>query len=409
MWENLRKFNLDHCDLPTMLWNVAVGLRVLTLNIERNYDKGIPIYYYILTFVITVSYFYVFLICMIWFVFIRCRQTGDLTSAMVVLSLGISSEIGTIKLLCMFIYVDKIKMLVDEFLECDAQTVLGDRFRSNLLKTLRVVKKRALLYWTVIVGNGILYLLKPVVMPGKNLPENHYVIYGLEPMFETPNYEIACAIMTAGVFFICYVPASATAYLIVIVGYIEAQLLALSEEVLQIWPDAVKNVEAHINVVDIEEFEPNTNILINKYVEKRLKEIIIRHALIKELFLKIEDIFKGAIAIGFLLLVLGLIAELLGKLENTFLQMPFAFMQVAMDCFNGQRVMDACVVFEEAVYDCQWEKFNKANMKMVLIMLQNAQKTMTLSAGGIAMLNFTCLMSITRGIYSAYTALRSTF
>lgn len=97
---------------------------------------------------------------------------------------------------------------------------------------------------------------------------------------------------------------------------------------------------------------------------------------------------------GFLLLVLGLIAELLGKLENTFFQMPFAFKQVAMDCFNGQRVMDACFVFEKAVYDCQWEKFNKANRKMVLMLLQNAQQTMILLAGGIATLKFTCLMSI---------------
>lgn len=69
-------------------------------------------------------------------------------------------------------------MIVDDFLECDAQTVMGDRFRSNLLKALRAVKKRALLYWTVIIGNGILYLLKPVVFPVKNLPENCYVIYG---------------------------------------------------------------------------------------------------------------------------------------------------------------------------------------------------------------------------------------
>lgn len=73
---------------------------------------------------------------------------------------------------------DKIRMIVDDFLECNTQTIMGDRFRSNLLKALRALKKRALLYWTVIVGNGILYLLKPVVMPGKNLPENHYVIYG---------------------------------------------------------------------------------------------------------------------------------------------------------------------------------------------------------------------------------------
>lgn len=75
--------------------------------------------------------------------------------------------------------------------------------------------------------------------------------------------EIACAIMTANVFFICYVLASVTAYLIVVVGYTEAQLLALNE-VLQIWPDAIKIVKSDINVANLEEYEPNTNVLINK-------------------------------------------------------------------------------------------------------------------------------------------------
>ena len=79
-----------------------------------------------------------------------------------------------------------------------------------------------------------------------------------------------------------------------------------------------------------------------------------------------------------------------------------------MDCFAGQRVADASIMFEASVYDCKWENFDKANMKLVLVILQNSQKTMTLSAGGVRALNFTSLMSVFRGIYSAYTALRST-
>ncbi|XP_075980338.1 uncharacterized protein LOC142979358 [Anticarsia gemmatalis] len=400
MWEQARKFSLNHCDLKTMLWNVAVGLRVLTLNIDNKYDKGIPFYYYILTLVTGTCYFYVYLISMTWFVFIRCQQTGDLVAAMVVLSLGISSEIGPLKLFYMIFYVEKIKEIADDYLAIDAQITPGTRFHTNLLKSLRMVKKRAIIYWMVLVCNGVLYLLKPVIMPGRNLPENYFVIIGLEPMFETPNYEIACAMMAAGVFFICYVPACVSPYLIVIAGYTECQMLALSKEIIEIWPDCIEEAkERHINV--------KNKITINKYVEKRLKEIIRRHALVINMFKNVEEVFRGSIAMGFFLLVLGLIAELLGKLENTYLQMPFAFMQVAMDCFTGQRVMDASVIFEQAVYDCKWENFDKTNMKLVLMILQSSQKTMTMSAGGIAMLSFTCLMTITRGIYSAYTTLRS--
>nr|QLI62061.1 odorant receptor 18 [Streltzoviella insularis] len=35
----IHKFGLEHCDLPTMLWNVSFLLRALTLNIDGRYKK----------------------------------------------------------------------------------------------------------------------------------------------------------------------------------------------------------------------------------------------------------------------------------------------------------------------------------------------------------------------------------
>ncbi|XP_075980775.1 uncharacterized protein LOC142979627 [Anticarsia gemmatalis] len=402
--QKVRKFSLEYCDFPTMLLNVSMLLRVICINIDHNYKLGIPFYYYIITAVTVTCHFYVYMFSMTWFVFWRCTETGDLVAAMVVLSLGITSQIGNIKLIYMFLQTSKINKIADGYLSCDALVVPGSRFHINLQKTMRKVKIRAMMYWMVIVGNGVLYLLKPVILPGRNLPENHYVIYGLEPMFETPNYEIAYFMMIAGVFIICYVPANVTAYFIVIAGYTESQMLALSEEVLKVWPDALKQAEEEMSTDRAEE---NTKAVINKLVKRNLKEIIIRHALLIDLFDQVEHVFRGAVALGFVLLVLGLLAELLGKLENTYLQMPFAFVQVAMDCFTGQRVMDASVVFEQAVYECQWENFDRTNMKLVHVMMQNSQKIMSLSAGGMTMLSFNCFMSIAKGVYSAYAALRS--
>lgn len=60
--------------------------------------------FYILTTVATVCYLYVYLISMVWFVFCRCPETGDVLAALVVFSLGVSSEIGTLKLFYMFFY-----------------------------------------------------------------------------------------------------------------------------------------------------------------------------------------------------------------------------------------------------------------------------------------------------------------
>lgn len=231
-------------------------------------------------------------------------------------------------------------------------------------------------------------------------------------MYETPNYQIAFFLMTSGVIFTCYLPANITAFLIVITGYIEAQMLALTEELLHLWEDAEKDYHKNKqtnNVLDkTEDNQVNKTKFINEYIGVRLKDIIKNHGLNISLLHQVEYVFSGAIALEFFLLVIGLIAELLGGLENTYIEIPFAMMQVGMDCFTGQRVMDASTKFERAVYDCKWENFNKANMKIVQIMLQSSQKTMKLSAGGIIMLSFSCLMQVNRSVYSAYTTLRTT-
>lgn len=197
------------------------------------------------------------------------------------------------------------------------------------------------------------------------------------------------------------------AFLIIVSGYVEAQLLALSEELLNLWD----NAELEYLSTDIEEDsliadEVKTDS-VNKLVQIKLRDIIISHTTALNLLLQVEDIFRGAFAFEFLILSVGLIAELLGGLENTYMQVPFAIIQVGMDCLTGQRVIDACAVFEQAVYACKWERFDVANMRTVLVMLMNSQKTLTLSAGGITALSFMTLMAVFKNIYSAFTTLQS--
>lgn len=187
----------------------------------------------------------------------------------------------------------------------------------------------------------------------------------------------------------------------------EAQILALGEELLNVWDDAKLQYQG-IDDVDEEEFDiKEKHDAINESINLRLKDIIKGHATTINLLLQVEDIYRGAFAFEFAILSIGLIAELLGGLENTYMEVPFAIIQVGMDCLTGQRVMDACHTFENAVYSCKWERFNATNMKTVFLILMNSQKTLTLTAGGIAVLNFAYLMSVIRSVYSAFTTLRS--
>ncbi|KAL0821461.1 hypothetical protein ABMA28_004932 [Loxostege sticticalis] len=417
MWENLHKFglSLEYCNLSTMLWNVGFLLRPLTLNVDSRHKDRIPISSYVFTITIASCYFYVYLFNMLWFVFIKCRETGDLITAMLVLSLGISSEIGPCKLFSMLFYKETIRTIVEGYLICDAQTLKGDRFSRNLLKTLRDVKKRVLIFWVVIIGNGLFYIIKPIVLPGRHLTEDLLIIYGLEPMYETPNYQIAFFMMCCGTTCCCYLPANIGAFLIILVGYTEATMLALSEELLNLWTDAQsyytnnhEEIETTVEGAMVTPNDADANRIMNTYIKQSLENIVKIHTKNISLIQQIEHVFRGAIAVEFVLVICAIISELLGGLENTYLEMPLTFMIVGMDCLIGQKMMDACDTFESAVYDCKWENFNVANTKTVLMMLQNSQKNMVLSAGGMATLSFSCLMSVLQSTYSAYTTLRST-
>nr|AQQ73512.1 olfactory receptor 33 [Heliconius melpomene rosina] len=410
--DQIRKFGLEYCDLPTMLWNVSIMLRILTLNIDKRNTKRIPTLYYIFTAVVITSYIYVYNISVVWYSFFYCRTTPTCyrLSSIIVFSLGVASSIGVCKLFFMYLYEDKIRDIAAECLLCDAKTIPGSRFEINILKTMRFIKKRAMIFWIVIISNGVVYFLKPLLIPGRHFSEDDLIVLGLDPVLESPNYEIAFALTTAGIFVTVYLPSNITGFLIIVTGYIEAQILALSEEIIQLWVDAENN---YINTVPVhnEELprqEKNKEKAINEFINNRLKDIVKIHIININIFHQVEDVFRGAIAIEFTLLMISLTAVLLGGLENTYMQIPFGLMQVAVDCFTGQRVIDACVTFERAIYSCQWENFDVKNMKIVLLLLQNSMKTLKLSAGGLSTLSFPCFMSVLNSIYSAFTTLHST-
>ncbi|CAG4994574.1 unnamed protein product [Parnassius apollo] len=227
-------------------------------------------------------------------------------------------------------------------------------------------------------------------------------LIGLEPMFETPNYQVARFTLTASTIFLGHLTTNITAFHIIVTGYTEAQMLALSDELIYLWEDIKKEHQG------LPDDNRNKHDILNKSVKKRLKEIIKRHIINIDLHNKVDNIFRGAIAVEFMLLVLALIAELLGGLKNTYMEVPFALVLVATDCWTGQRVVNACDVFENSVYDSKWENFDKSNMKTIYLMYLISQKTLKMSAGGVFMLDLACFMSINKFIYSTYTTLEST-
>ncbi|XP_047535755.1 uncharacterized protein LOC125070099 [Vanessa atalanta] len=366
---SLGKFGLQHCDLPTMFANVAVLLRLITIKINHRFSKRIPLIFYITTSIAGLTYSYAYIVSMIW---------------------------------------KEIENFVDKFLQCDSRVTPNTRFAKNLRKMLKVVKRRATVIWVLLVSDGVIYLLIPFLLPGRQLTVDVYIFYGLEPMLETPNYEIANFVMIVGIGFAVYTMVSVMAYIIVIVGYNEAQLHALSEELLNVWDDSqyfYNNIEHRITD-DQESYTQNQ--IMNEYVRISLKNITKFHIANINLTHELDYDMRPILAFEYSIKTVSIISGLLGGLENTFLQLPYTIVQIFMDCLSGQRLIDACDQFEKSVYSCKWEKFNVSNQRTVRLMLMMSQKTLMLSAGGVAKLNFNFFMNILKSTYSVYTTLKST-
>lgn len=68
--------------------------------------------------------------------------------------------------------------MVAEYLTCNNLLIPESRFERKILKTMRHVKKRAIIFWIVIMSNGLVYITKPLILPGRHLPEDKFVLLG---------------------------------------------------------------------------------------------------------------------------------------------------------------------------------------------------------------------------------------
>ncbi|CAH2247911.1 jg12256 [Pararge aegeria aegeria] len=369
---------------------------------------GVSWFYYAATIVAGACYFYVYVFSTFWLVLIRYSVTENFTEVAIAVSLMAASVTSIIKFIFMILHVSQARETVRKILAFDALMEPGTRLTMNLRKNLRMVKKRALTIWIILATNAAIFAVFPFLRPGRHFTEDTYIIYGLEPMLESPNYEIALTMSIISIFFCVYVMINVAVYVIVIVGYIEAQIKTIGVEVKNLWKDSQNfyKIMHHKVQNKIYALHKKENIE-NDFIQRRLRTLFNYHVTNINIFQKLNEELCDTLAIEYVIMTVAIITELLGGLENTYLQLPFTLVLMFIDCLSGQKLIDACREFEEALYGCEWQNFNVANQKTILLMLLISQKTLLMSAGGIANLNFECLMMILKSSYSAYTALKS--
>ncbi|CAH0720546.1 unnamed protein product, partial [Brenthis ino] len=346
---------------------------------------------------------------MVWMVCFYYGGTQDWNEICGVLALSSCTLTCVTKFLFMKLYSKNIKHIVQQYYKCDAQVILGTRFEKNLRKGLRTVKRRATIIWVTLVVNGFVYIILPFITPGRSFAADNYYVYGLMPILESPNYEIATLMNSLSAYFCVYTMVSVAIYIIIIVGYSEAQIYALGEELLNVWDDSQNfyNEIKHSIRNKIHVMETKDKIL-NEFIRIRLRDTIKFHIININLVHQLDQELRPTLALEFIIVAFSITFELLAGLENTYVQLPFSFVQIYMGCLAGQCLIDACCSFEKAIYGCKWENFSIQNRRTVLLMLRMSQKTLMLSAGGVSKLNYNSLMIILKSTYSTYTTLQST-
>ncbi|XP_041982467.1 uncharacterized protein LOC121735638 [Aricia agestis] len=228
---------------------------------------------------------------------------------------------------------------------------------------------------------------------------------GLEPLYESPNYEIAMFLKAGAVFFSGYMVASIKALNLILYGYTEAHLLAMAKELRGLWNDRNQFFPRKgKNKKDIFKIQERS---INKYITQQLRDIAQLHIKNKDLINLLEANVRSARVVDITSITFAVIAELLAGLNNTFLQANFTMVALFIDCVVGQKIIDANEVFIKAIYGSKWENFDTSNKKTVLLILMNAQRVMRISAGGFMDLSFVSFATVIRFTYSTYTTLKS--
>ncbi|XP_069361214.1 odorant receptor 2a-like [Maniola hyperantus] len=367
-----------------------------------------PWFYYVIPIVIGACYFYFYVFSLFWLLFVRYSITEDFSAMAVAISITAGSLTSVSKFLFMKLHESHIREIVEKFLSFDAQFVTETRCAINLRKHLRIVKKRALIVWIFLAANGAIYCIMPFVTPGRHFTADSYIVYGLEPMLESPNYEIAHILNNMCVAYSVYITINVAVYVTVMVGYNEAQLFTISEELRNLWDDSQNFYNTMKHQIRNKRYAIHfKEKIVNKYIRTRLKTIVHNHATNIKLFEELNNRLSDKLVVEYSIMVIALLAQLLGGLENTYIAMPYTLVQISIDCLSGQRLIDACQELENEIYSCEWENFNVSDKKTILLMLLISQKTLMLSAGGMADLNFSFLMDILKSTYSVYTTLKS--
>lgn len=218
-----------------------------------------------------------------------------------------------------------------------------------------------------------------------------YFFLGLEPLSSSPNRE-ACMVILA---------LQELTAIVAVCSY-DVALLFLFSHTTVVFQMLYKDMKSFNFITKT--FHKSEEAYIE--IERRLKNIIVRHDLALRTVCKLQAIYSVAIGIGFGLDAISLCLFFVLPLEVCLNFAPLIYHSLFiffLYCFQGQRLTTASEKFEIAVYCCGWENLRVKERRQVLLMLKQAQKPVIVYAACVIPIRIHTFASTMQSIYKFVT------
>lgn len=226
------------------------------------------------------------------------------------------------------------------------------------------------------------------------LDHNFYELSGMEPLSVTPNREVCMVILAS----------QELTSILVVAGY-DVIIIFLWSHTTAIYLTLCKDMESFSEITG--KFDGSAEM--KSVIDKRLRNFIKRHSLVLLTVKNLQKLFSIAIGVVLVLNTISVCSFFVLPLEVALSFAPLVSYTLTvffLYCLQGQRLIDASKGFETAVYCCGWEKLGRREQKVILLMLEQAQKPVMLHAADMVPICMATFASTMQAIYRFITVFR---
>ncbi|CAH4037263.1 unnamed protein product [Pieris brassicae] len=213
---------------------------------------------------------------------------------------------------------------------------------------------------------------------------------GMEPLSATPNRQICKTILFIQEVILVIIDLNYQTLQLLLISHTATMYRLLAEEMQQL--DAPVFDENHYQGIKI-----------------KLPSLIFRHVLTLDIIKNLQSLYSFPMGVNFGLNTICIALFFYLPTEEWIDFCPFliyCFFVFFLYCYLCQKLIDATEMFERSVYACGWEKYNIKEMKIIYIIMLQAQKPIELLAADIIPINIYTFATTIQFLYKFITVVK---